>query len=103
MRAVLLAVLLSVIGRPAPFLQDADGDGWRAFLDCDDADDQIHPGEVETFYNGIDEDCNGTDRCDADQDGLPWEGAASLPMCEAWHLGVDLDCDDTLTGSGCGW
>ena len=104
MRTILLTALLSVLRGQAPaFLQDGDGDGWRAFLDCDDADAATHPEQIETFYDGIDNACDGSDRCDADRDGLPWEGAAVLPMCEAWYIGVDLDCDDSVSGSGCGW
>lgn len=37
---------------------DADGDGYPATTDCDDADPSVHPGAAETC-DGRDNDCNG--------------------------------------------
>jgi uncharacterized repeat protein (TIGR01451 family) len=37
---------------------DADSDGWRANLDCDDTDPEVHPGHVEVVGNGLDDDCD---------------------------------------------
>lgn len=48
---------------------DADGDGWTATPDCDDARADVHPGRMEAFGNGIDDDCDaGT--ADAPPGGL---------------------------------
>ena len=37
---------------------DADGDGWTATPDCDDADPAVHPSANELIGNGIDDDCD---------------------------------------------
>jgi len=46
---------------------DADGDGYSGpgscgtVEDCDDNDASIHPGALDIPYDGIDQDCSGTD------------------------------------------
>ncbi len=67
--------------------EDKDGDGYFAddpdplLKDCDDTNDQVHPGAAEIVCNQTDEDCDGSDRCvddDLDGDGYP----------------ASADCDD---------
>ena len=106
----------------ATWYRDADSDGYgdagwpdtgcdapsghvADSSDCDDADATIHPGAAETAYDGIDQDCNGSDLCDADADGFDAEdcggddcddddGAVNIDATEVWYDGVDQDCDD---------
>ena len=66
---------------------DSDGDGFDATAtggdDCDDTDDQIHPGAIETC-DGVDEDCN--DVVDDSDDARFWYRDADLDS-----FGVDDD------------
>ena len=41
---------------------DEDGDGFKAFEDCDDTDPSVYPCASEVCGDGIDQDCSGTDR-----------------------------------------
>jgi hypothetical protein len=61
------------------FTRDEDDDGYPAPLDCDDTDAQRSPLAAEIPYDGIDQDCDGTDLRDVDGDGFE----------------RPLDCDDT--------
>lgn len=59
---------------------DDDGDGLRSNEDCDDTDSDIYHGNIETPYDGKDNDCNSdTPDDDLDNDGY----------------GIAEDCDDT--------
>ena len=84
-------------------LADADGDGWRANVDCNDADALVNPAAAELVGNGKDDDCNPatTDVAgDADGDGYDaahdcndndptvHPGAVEIP-----DNGKDDDCD----------
>ena len=55
---------------PDPNDVDNDGDGHTENEgDCDDTNNTIYPGATEIPYDGIDQDCDGTDLTDVDGDG----------------------------------
>jgi hypothetical protein len=74
---------------------DEDGDSFvlcsgtaaPETCDCDDHDALVHPGapDCESGRDGLDQDCNGSECCDEDGDGV----CASIP------IGGVPDCDDT--------
>jgi hypothetical protein len=78
------------LDRCASSTRDADGDGDNASAyggdDCDDGDAAINVSASETWYDGVDQDCDGAN--DYDQDGDLW--------------GRDGDCDDTNPGANPG-
>jgi MYXO-CTERM domain-containing protein len=103
--------------------QDADGDGFgnpAVFIescsppdgyvednsDCDDTDAEVYPGAPEVPYDGIDQDCDGSDLTDVDGDGYDAEivggtdcddtEATTNPAAIETADGVDEDCDDVL-------
>jgi hypothetical protein len=55
--------------------------------DCDDLDEDFHPGARDEPADGIDQDCNGGDDCYADGDGDGF-GSSSAVASD------DLDCSD---------
>jgi hypothetical protein len=62
-----------------PAAVDADGDGVTEETDCDDSNSSVYPGNAETPYNGVDDDC---DEATADDD------------LDADGYGRAEDCDD---------
>ncbi len=84
----------------ADWFPDADGDGWGdesadalvacerpsghtdQLGDCDDGSAAVHPGAEETWYDGVDANCDGASDYDQDGDGYDIEDTG-------------LDCDDT--------
>jgi hypothetical protein len=87
-------------------LDDADGDGYaETDGDCDDSDASVSPAGVETWYDGIDGDCDGASDYDVDADGHDSEDYGgtdcddqddeiSPDAEEIWYDGIDSDCDD---------
>ncbi|MFH1464574.1 MAG: MopE-related protein [Pseudomonadota bacterium] len=86
------------------FDQDADGydtDAWpdrEGALgdDCDDLAPEVHPGQVEGYYDGVDDSCTGRDG-DADGDGWWVEGYEALVAAAG---GVPLPVPATCGGDG---
>jgi hypothetical protein len=84
---------------------DADGDGYAACEECDDARTAVNPGADEVC-NGRDDDCDGgldndaTDTevwyLDADGDGYanPAESATACDAPEGYIASTLADCDD---------
>ncbi len=86
---------------PEAFI-DGDQDGYAAYLDCNDADPNVHPFASEVC-GGADEDCDGNDfqsaltwTPDADGDGFG-TGTNGIGSCTAIpnYSTVSGDCDDT--------
>ena len=83
--------------------EDADGDGYDAVEDCDDADATTHPGATE-LCDGIDNNCDDaidegvldTWYADADSDGYGDIGAP-VDACDGppGTVPTATDCDDT--------
>jgi hypothetical protein len=74
---------------------DADADGENSDSvpdelggygpDCDDTDGTVYSGAPETWYDGVDQDCNGGSDFDQDGDGFD---------SSSYGYGTSDDCDD---------
>lgn len=82
-------------------LSDEDGDGYftgagvsSSSRDCDDTNSAISPGATEIVADGVDNDCNGSERCydDDDNDGY-------LDTTGDYRTSSDLDCADSNEGT----
>jgi hypothetical protein len=86
------------------FTCDPTGTEVADATDCDDTDAAVNPGATETWYDGVDTDCDGASDYDADADTHDSDGhsgtdcddadAAIYPgAVDTWYDGVDSDCD----------
>lgn len=89
-------------------LIDADADGFAAATlgacgtDCDDGDPEVSPGATERIADGVDQDCDGTERCylDEDHDGFRLEltvnssDLACATSSGGATAGQPIDCND---------
>ena len=74
---------------------DADEDGFTEDEDCDDNDPDAYPGAEEEPYDGVDQDCDGSDLTDVDGDG--YDGGPDGDDCDDdnpdVHPGAEEICD----------
>jgi subtilisin-like proprotein convertase family protein len=71
---------------------DADGDGYYWFDDCNDSDENIHPG-AEEILNGIDEDCDN--QLDEDFLSIDSDGDTLNDLAEYTTFGTNWSNPDT--------
>ena len=83
---------IGAFGGPGAPTQDDDGDGYEAWIDCDDADPTVNPDGVEVWYDGVNQDCRGSSDYDQDGDGYDSD----------LYGGVDCDDTDAAVVDDCG-
>ena len=85
---------------------DADGDGFGSSDtggdDCNDDDATINPGATETWYDDVDQNCDGANDNDQDGDGVEYptdcndtDATVTGPTTETLN-GNDDDCDGAI-------
>ncbi|NOY25546.1 MAG: hypothetical protein GXP62_06700 [Oligoflexia bacterium] len=105
----------------ATLYPDDDGDGYGATgspvvtcesptgygvddQDCDDHDPTIYPGAPETWYDGVDSNCDELSDYDADEDGFDSDAYGGTD-CDDTRSDVNTDqveiCDDLNTDEDC--
>jgi len=101
---------------PVVWYADADADGFgdpqlaqaagctappgtvRNPDDCDDSDPEVNPAQIELWYDGTDQNCDGNDD-DRDEDGFAVDddcndgNPSSFPGALEVDDGIDQDCD----------
>ncbi len=86
---------------------DEDGDGFsREQGDCNDGDPGVNPAASEVPYDGVDQDCDGTDLTDLDGDGdsaiqsgggdCDDQDPTRASTLEEFANGIDDDCDTLI-------
>jgi len=82
---------------------DNDGDGYLAcYADCDDYDPNVNNGATETWYDGVDQDCDGLSDYDQDMDGdddINY-GGTDCDDQDPTVEGLDIDGDGVSTCDG---
>ncbi len=88
--------------------EDADGDGWPYWVDCDDGNMDVYPEQVE-MCDGVDQDCDGqVDELaldaglwfvDGDGDFFGDAERAFLSCDGAGGVALGQDCDDSRAAS----
>jgi len=91
--------------------EDADGDGSHSCEDCDDANDDNFPGNLEVCGDGLDQNCDDVDALtDADGDGYDnalclFVGGTVGDDCDdsnaLIHPGIDADSDGSNVCEDC--
>jgi large repetitive protein len=88
----------------ASTIGDVDGDGYTwCEDDCDDNDNLVNPMATETYYDGIDANCDGMSDYDADGDGediAQWDCDGDGVNDESCDLDGD-GADDWWAGADC--
>ena len=82
---------------------DNDGDGYLAcYADCNDYDATVNNGATETWYDGVDQDCDGLSDYDQDMDGdddINY-GGTDCDDQDSMVEGLDIDGDGVSTCDG---
>ncbi len=84
---------------------DLDSDGSPAGVDCNDNNNSIYPGALESIADGVDQDCDGYDACyeDLDHDSFGSSNLVDALACSGVGFSSNSsDCVDsgTVTGTG---